>query len=245
MGTTTPLIDYASPGRTRVARPPRPPVVRTVLLGLLLFPLIVVLAYPIAWLLPFGWQTVAVTEVPTGRTRPDGFPAVVYIWGHGRSRGPSTRMTRGNIRYPYYAGGPRLWMNVDLYEMTCRPTTAERGESPVAVPLTDETLRAELVKGGFDPASGDVSGLTASIMSEVQKLAAGQLPAFDAAGRGNRPPAYRISWMDGTRLPNGLWFPWYTPWCVPIWLLAWALLARWLLRRHRRRLAAFRGRSPS
>jgi hypothetical protein len=243
--TTADVLDYASPGRTRAARPPRPPVVPIVLLGLVLFPLVVVLAYPIAWLLPFGWRTIAEIEVPTSRTRPDGFPADVYVWGDGPGGGPSTRMTRGNIRYPYDAGGPWLWMNVDLREMTFRPTTRDRGEGPFEVPLTHETLRAELVKGGFDTGSGEVSGLTASIMFEVQKLAAGQLPTFDAAGRSKRPAAYRISWMEGTRLRYGLWFPWYMPWCIPAWLLSWVLLAKWLLRRHRRRLAAFHERSLS
>lgn len=224
------MLHYAA-AHTRIARPPRRPVARIIILGLLLFPMIVLLGYPIAWLLPFRWQTLAVTEVPTSRTRPDGFPAVVYIWTHGPGAGPSTRMTRGNVRYPYYAGGPRLWMNIDLRDMTCSPTERER------LPLTHETVRAELQKGGFG--SGEVSGLTMSIMAEVQKLAAGQLPAFEAAGRGNRPPAHRISWMEGTHLSNGFWLPWYTPWCVPIWLLAWVLLARWFLRRHRRRLEHF------
>ena len=234
--TTSEVLSYAAPG-SALARAPRPPVVRIALLGLLLFPLIVAVIYPIAWLLPVGTKTLAVTEVPTGRTRPDGFPAVVRISTHGHGTGASTRMTRGGIDYPYDAGGPQFWMIVDLRDMTCWPSGACGGRG-VPLPLTHETIRASLERGGFDVASGEVAGLTSSIMAEVQKHAAGQLPAFDAAAGGaNRPPSYHISWMEGTRWPHPLvWWPWYTPWCVPLWLLAWVLVARWLLRRHRRRL---------
>ena len=235
---TADVLDYAAPGR-KVARPPRPPVVRIVVFGLVLFPLIVALFHPIAWLLPVGTKTLAVVDVPTSRVRPDGFPAVVHISTGGPGTGVTTRMTGGAINYPYYPGGPQFWMTIDLRDMTCWPLT-EVGQSRVPRPLTQETVRTALEKGGFDSASGEVSRLTTSIMAEVQKLAAGQLPAFDAAGVGNKPPAYHISWMEGTRWPRGLvWWPWYTPWCIPVWLLTWFLLARWLLRRHRRRLLAF------
>jgi hypothetical protein len=120
-------------------------------------------------------------------------------------------------------------------------------QSSRSVPLTHATVRAALERRGFDAASGEAVGLASAIIAEVQKFAAGQLPAFDASdGPENGPGAYRISYMEGFTWPRyAVWWPWYTPWCVPIWLVAWALLSRWLLRRHRRRLAAFHERSPS
>jgi hypothetical protein len=42
--------------------------------------------------------------------------------------------------------------------------------------------------------------------------------------------------------PHGghlIWLPWYTAWCLPIWLIAWALAAQPLVRRYRRKVARF------
>ena len=231
------VLDYAAPGHARIARPPRPPVVRIIILGLLLFPLLVLAFYPIARLLPFGWWTVAVTQVPTNRKTVYGQTAAFHIGAHGAGRGALVPMAWGRISY---TGTTRFWMTMDLRDMSCRHITSIGGAND-PLPLTSDTLRRELEKSGFDATSGEAAGLAAAIMAEVQKLAAGQLPQFDATrGGAMGSPAYRLSYMDGEQWPRYLvWWPWYTPGCIALWLVASVLLERWLLRCHRRRLEHF------
>lgn len=233
------VLDYAAPGHTRIARPPRPPVVRIVVFGLLLFPLLLLAFYPIARLLPVGWWTVAVTQVPTNRKTAYGQTAAFHVGAHGAGRGASVPMASGTISY---TGELRFWMTTDLRDLTCRPISGIGGAN-APFPLTSNTLRRELEKSGFDATSGEAADLATAIMAEVQKLPAGQLPQFDATrGGATAPPAYRLSYMVGERWPRYLvWWPWYTPWCIPLWLAAWVLAARWLLVRHRRKLGSGAG----
>jgi hypothetical protein len=231
------VLSYAVPGQTR-PRPPRPPVVRIVVVGLLLFPLTVLAAYPIAHSLPIGWTTVVVVQLPTDPKRHGGL-AAIHIGAHGGGRGPSVDMTSGMLSYvgdfSNSAGVQPGYITVDLRDMTYVSTRVNFGNRR---PLTQEAMQAELRVAGVVTGSGDTPELASAVVSGFQKLAIGDLPKFDAShGPSTRPPSYRIAYMEGTRWPRGLvWWPWYAPWCVPVWLLAWVLLTRWLLRRHRRRL---------
>jgi hypothetical protein len=237
---TADVLDYASPGRTRVAGPPRPPVQRIVLFGLLLFPLVVLLAYPIAWLLPAGWWTEVITEVPTGLWDMNRQPVPMSFLADGPGRGDSVPMTWVTVQFDR-----RLLMNVDLRQMTYWPVR-EVGARNNLFPLTREGVMVELRRTRVALTPDQASGLADTIMAELQDLAAGRLPPPGKTDTSRILMPYRMSQMDGSRWPRGMiWWPWYTPWCVPIWLVAWVLLGKWLLRRHRRRLAAFHERSPS
>jgi hypothetical protein len=208
-------------------------VVRIVVFGLLLFPLIVVLAYPIAWLLPVGCWTEVITEVPTGLRDTGRQPVSMSFLANGPGRGGSVPMTWVTVQFD-----GRFLMNVDLGEMTYWPVR-ETGAPNNIFPLTREGVMAEL-RARFALTSDDASPLADTVMAELQNLAAGRLPPPANTNTSTISMPYRMSHMEGVRWPRGMiWWPWYTPWCVPLWLLAWLLLARWLLRRHRRRLAAF------
>jgi len=243
MPPTAEVLDYAAPGRA-AARPPRPPVVRIVVLGLVLFPLIVVAVYPVARSVQVGWLTVAVTDVPAGKVDESGRPIEFRIVANGTGRGASVPMTRVFVHYG------RQYPFVIVADPRGMTREAGRGvdDPRGGVPLTSESLRAQLEANWFDPAPGEAARLADAIEAEVLNLAAGRLPASEVSpDAGPRPPGgYRYSYMLGTYWPRGMiWWPWYTGWCIPVWLLAWVLLGRWLLGRHRRRLARLDVRSAS
>jgi hypothetical protein len=236
--TSAKVIGYASPGRTRVARPPRPPVVWIVLFGLLLFPLTVVLAYPIAWLLPVGCWTIAETKLTTTWTDEFGSPITLFFRGDGPGRGRSVPMVRATV------GSGGFVLNVNLEEKVYYPV-ADVDKPQNTKPLTLDAVEAELRLARLDQQPGESAQLAADIMAELSNFRAGRLPPSEKTFK-LQPPPYHAYVMAGTNWPpDTIWWPWYTPWCVPIWLIAWVLLAKWLLRRHRRRLAAFHERSPS
>src|SRR5689334_21744429 len=110
------VLDYASPGRTRAARPPRPPVVPIVLFGLILFPLIIFVFYPVANALPFGWTTWVVFHLPVDDGKP-GVRPEVEGWASGRGQGASVKMTTAGAGLWTEAGEP-FAITVDLTRMT-------------------------------------------------------------------------------------------------------------------------------
>jgi hypothetical protein len=233
----TEVLDYAAPSRA-IPRPPRPPVVRIVVFGLLLFPLTVNLVYPVAYLLPFGWTTWVIVQIPTSGGGPN-VESPVEVEASGPGSGPSVPMTLARTWW-WTRADDRFGITVDLNRMTY--LIEPRLSRPA--PFTAAAVQKELEQHQVNPGEAEV--VAAAVVAKLQDLALGRLPEDAGLGTGSRPRAHRWTSMQRAAWPPFLraW-PWYTPWCVPVWLVTWVLLAKWLLRRHRRRLAAFNDRSPS
>jgi hypothetical protein len=233
------VLGYAAPRQPSIARPPRPPFVRIILFGLLLFPLTVLVGYPVASALPYGWLANAQVGVPTTRPGQYGGSAAFHIIASGTGRGRSMKMTSA---YVVYSGAERPGqMDVDLRAMSYRLGLYGYEHLPPR-PLTHAAILDYISRGGFDPASAEASHIASQIFSELRMLAT----APGSADNTRQPSGgVRSLWhsMDGQSFIDFgefgylIWLPWYTPWCVPLWLLAWVAMGKWLLRRHRRRLA--------
>jgi hypothetical protein len=234
--TSTEVLSYAAP-ETRVARPPRPPVVRISVFGLLLFPLVLLVSYPVVSVLPWGWDAQAYVKV-TGQVPGEIGRAAFHVQARGTGRGRSTRFTHVFVVSSGAKRGSVAQLDADLKAMTYMLAYTR----PMR-PITHEALVQYISQAGFATDSDEASAVAAALLDELRKLSRGELPP-DVTGEPylGQVPAVRYS-MSGTQhydlgeLGYLIWLPWYTPWCIPLWLLAWVLPARWLLRRHHRRLA--------
>ena len=203
-------------------------MVRTVLLGALLFPVVVLAAYPVARFMQRGWVTV-VSEVTTTRGREWRTPPSIYVTAGGEGRGASVRMTWAHV---YLTGGGNFTLNVDLRRMVYR--RAGGGGPNAETPLTREALAADLEQAGFGGGSAEAA---AAVEKELVDFAAGRLPASDLSVDAAPISGYRRSYMVGTYRPRRwVWWPWFTLWCVPAWLVAWFVGCRLILRWHRARV---------
>jgi hypothetical protein len=232
------VLEYGTAGATRGPRPPGPPVLRLLAIGLVLLPLTVALGYPVACLLPWGWEAQAIVDVTTTLPGKYGPTANFHIVAGGTGRGSRARMTWAAIRF----GGlqrPRP-MHVDLVSMRYG-----RDYGPWKHPLTRDAVRDYVLEAGFGPGSGEASSVTDTLTGELRKLAEGRLPP-DMTGRPYPWPVPSMSRsMTGTHLINIgefgylLWWPWYGPYCLPFWAAAWWWAGRPLIRRYRFNLAEY------
>jgi hypothetical protein len=232
-------LDYKTPGGTRTSFAPRPPVIRISLAAVVLLPLTFGAVYPIARLLPFRWDATAYAEVQTTRRGQYGGTAGFHITAQGRGRGSGTRLTSAYVGYSGME--PIAQMNIDLATMRYR--LGSYGYQHVGSrPLTQAAVR-DYISGGFDPATSEGQAVADAILSELQKLSSGVLPP-DLTGQpyAGQVPAIRYA-MAGTHLVDLgelgwlIWLPWYSPFCLPVWLLASIFACRAMLRRYDRRVA--------
>ena len=74
-----------------------------------------------------------------------------------------------------------------------------------------------------------------ALIAELENLALGQLPPASTLS-----VTYTMAgWNLSENRNSWLWLPWYTPYCVPLWLIAWLWIGRWFLRRHRQQMLAW------
>jgi hypothetical protein len=241
-GPSPPVLDYGMGRAAPRVRPPRPPILRVAVAGLLLFPLVVAAAYPLARLLPWGWEAGAFVEVPTRHPGRYGSTASFHIQTHGTGRGNAIRLDGGYIVY----GGMEKpgSLDFDLRAMTYR--LGLYGYEHLGTrPLTRDSVLDYISRAGFAPDSVEGGAVADAILAELRKLRDGQLPP-DVSGQpyAGQVPCVR-SVMTGESFINLggfghlLWLPWYTPWCLPAWLGAWWLASLPFVRRYRRKLAEF------
>jgi len=246
-GSLTPqpptVLSYRRPG-TRQVRRPFPPIFSLAAIGVALFFATVLIGYPIARQSGHGWEAGAFVEVPTGRLNEYNRPAVFHIAAHGTGRGDKAVMDGAYVLYTGIARPGQ--MNIDLRAMTYR-MNLYRNEQPhiPATPLSRAAVLSFIEAADFDPASAEGAALADRLLDELRRLSDGRLPpdVTDQPYAGQTPALRRV--MSGTHLVNLgefghlLWIPWYTPLCIPVWLLAWWAAGRPLIRRYRRRRSAF------
>lgn len=226
------VLEYARPGRSHVATENRPPVVRIIVWGLLLLPLILLLAYPVALLLPFGWETHTVTKIPVNRPGQYGGNAAFHVVAFGTGRGTWTQMNRGYINY---SGHEYFLVLFDLRSMTYDHTISKR--EAFDQPIEVESVKEHLVTAGFDPITASESA--DAIVTDLRTLAASELEAGSPPISAGRRTTEVYHSLKGTAAINLgmfghlLWWPWYTVYCLPLWICGWLLLGRWLMRRYR------------
>ncbi|QOV92228.1 hypothetical protein [Humisphaera borealis] len=223
------VLDYQGSKTAPARRRPAPPILSIAAIGLCLFIALALIGYPIAASLPMGWDTAAGVEVPTSQTNKYNKPAVFYIGAYGRGRGEWTVM---ESVYVNFTGETSGFLTVELQENTYK-RNFYRNEGPPGLPLSRPAVLDFVANAGFDPTSAEAAAISDQILIELQSLAAGKLP-----------PASRHV-MSGTgfiRLGpySLLWLPWYTPFCVPVWILCWWAAGRVLMRRYRRKTQHFK-----
>ena len=226
---TAELLSYAAPGAAP-SRAPRPPVVRIVVLGLLLCPVILGIGYGVASLIPWGWDSYCIVIIARPLWPED---AMFYVVAKGTGGRHSTRFTSVYVAYTGQPDPGRL--DVDLAAMMVRPAHAPGG----AVPLKRSTIDNYISRAGFEPGTDYGKLLSGAIAGELEKLARGELPPDVTDRPSSQDVLNHVRYeMRGIGVGPGysVWLPWFTPYCIVSWLIAWLLLARWLLRRHRRYL---------
>ena len=233
-GPSVPIVEYRRPGATLAKGPSPRRILATVVVGALLLPVTLLIAYPVARLLPFGWEAVALVEVPTDRPGKYGGTAAFHITARGTGRGAGTRLESGYIVY----SGRDEHFSIPAVDVQ-RMRFAHDYYLPVDRPLDRTEMLKKLSDGGFDPSSAEAMLLADQITAEVRKLRDGQLPT-DRTGE-PYPLAtpcvyYQMAgtyWIDLGEYGALIWLPWYAPFCVPVWLLASVLAGRRMLRRTR------------
>ena len=124
-------------------------------------------------------------------------------------------------------------MSVDFERMTCR----EYPDVPYTA-VTPETILDFVTQVQPPPAAPGPAAVADTLLGEVRKLNAGQLPTAPTANFGYHTfdsVSYEMSgWRAGAWLFSngrpGLWTPWYAPYCVPPWIFAWWRLRNRLVR---------------
>jgi hypothetical protein len=100
-------------------------------------------------------------------------------------------------------------------------------------------MRNFISQGAPGPAAPGPAAAADAILDEFHKLAAGELPTGTTAHWWldyEVPSVWRevSSWQVGAghfrHFRRGFWVPWYTPYCVPLWLAAWWWYSRRVLR---------------
>jgi hypothetical protein len=239
-------LDYAAPVRARTRRSWARPTLVT-FAGLLLFPLVVLAAYPVAALVPWGWKVYVMAAVPHWQA---GRPPFEII-ARGRGYGPFARITFAAITRRS-DDGPESWrssMTVNLEAMTFR----DWSDVPYA-PLTREAMLDFVSQGQPPPVPAGPTTVADALLDEIRRLFAGQLPTAPMADLGYRKFPSVTRGMSGRGVWTGrytslvrthLWAPWYTPFCVPPWIVACWLLSRRLLRRPGPTPGHFQSASPA
>ena len=233
--SAAPVLEYGTGRRNPGVRRPRPPVLGVATVGVLLFPLVLALAYPIARRFPDGWQVVTSVEVASPKWDEYGRPVRFEVSSMGTGLGDRARLRRCEVNFRAYRTG--LQLDVDLSDMSYHCSSPVR-DSRGAGPLTREALLDCLADAEFDPGSAEGGRVADALLYEINELRAGRL-------RPNDPNIFVKRWMRGYRLislgysGHLLWLPWYTPWCVPVWLVASVYAARPAVRRYRREVAGF------
>jgi hypothetical protein len=233
----TPILSYGRPGIEQVRRPPGPPVLRVLMTGLVLLIAVLLIAYPIARLLPYGWHVVTGVPVPTMRMNKYNRPAVFYIGTYGTGRWTGTSMKSAYVTYTgeSQAGA----MHVELPAMSYRLNLYRNEQAHVpGHSLSRDAVLDYVEKAGFDRASTEAGTIADRLLSELQGLAAGRV-APDASRYGMAG----VNAIDLGEFGHLLWIPWYTPFCLPFWILAWWAAGRQLVRRYHRRLLALNTQS--
>jgi hypothetical protein len=138
------------------------------MIGILLLTLVVALAYPIARMLPYGWEAQVSAEVPTGRPGKYGPRASFYISAHGVGRGPRAHISRASVHY----GGVDVpgSLEVDLDRMTYRLGLYGYGHLGER-PLNRNAMLDYLSRGGFARDSAEAGAVADQILGELQSFA--------------------------------------------------------------------------
>lgn len=213
------VLDYARPGGSRW---PRPPVWQVAFSGLLLLPLILLLAYPVALTVPFGWDALAIVSVDALRLHQyGGGNSSFEISAVGSGRGANARVYNAVVVYTGSEPVDDMW--VDLRTMQYHHAFAQQPR-----PLTSHRVLVLLLNAGFNATEAEI--IADSLTDELKKLAAGEMPP-EASWDSYPPPTPSSQYvMSGTYLP--FWWPWYTIYCLPLWIVGWVLLGRWFMRRY-------------
>lgn len=242
-GTAPIRLDYATPGLPRSPRPARRPIVPIIVVGLLELPLIILAGYPLAFVLPFGWGAYALVEVDTHRSKQQsGGTDIFGISGFGTGRGQSTRLESADVWFDGDVG--RGLFEVNLRDMTYLPMGGPKQVQ--SRPLTREVVLDYVAQSGFDPSTDGARGFADGILRELKRFAQGQLPPEVPQGMLRMHMPCTLYFMKGYTFGESdeanIWLPWYTPYCLPVWMAAWGLSGRWLLRRWKRSYQAGTGR---
>jgi hypothetical protein len=224
-------LDYAPADRNASPRS----VWRFVLiscLGLALYSAVVAAMYPLAALVPWGWRVSADVAVPHWKAGKPPFEVHAF----GRGYGPFVRFEQGGITRRS-DDGPEDWrssMGVN-YE---RLTYQESPDEPHA-PLTRESMLDFVSQGQEPPVDPGAAAVADRLIEELRRLGAGKLPREPKANYGYHTFDSVYYEMSAWRLGSGrfyfdqrgAWVPWYAPWCVPVWLVAWWRVRRRALHR--------------
>ena len=127
------VLEYFSGAVARQSRPPRVPEAAIALACLLLFPLVLLLAYPVAWLLPWGWDarvTVTVTD-PSGGTN-------ISLIAEGTGRGQRIVLD---------------WVHLGVWDINLHTMGIGYNKSRWSRPLTRQWMLDWLQGEGIDPSS--------------------------------------------------------------------------------------------
>jgi hypothetical protein len=229
------VLDYGTGRRDPRTRRPRPPILSVVVIGILLFPLVLALAYPLARRFPRGWNVTYCVQMPSRKWDEYGQLALLELWAHGTGLGDRARFATCEVQFRAYR--TLFGLTVDLRDMSAR-VSLPGTQSYAAAPLTREVLLDWLTRADFDPGSSETAQSADALLYELNELRAGRLRPNDP----NVFVQYRV--RGHSLIPLGysghlLWLPWYTIWCLPPWLAAWTFAARPTVRRYRRKLTEF------
>jgi hypothetical protein len=199
--------------------PPTPPIAAMLAAALLLFPITIGAAYPIAALSSLPWRGEAqyVIATPSGE---------VMFWAAVGGRGSNRKVEGNEVVFPGTPVQRRFHLN--LNDMTLRP---HRG---AAVPATRAGVLGLL---GVGAESADAATLAAadSIVGELQSLHDNRWPEdrfrYEMTG-------YYVITPDDDGGPF-FWLPSYAPACVPVWMFLSFVVGRWVFRRYRGLVASF------
>lgn len=234
-----PVVEYRRPGATLPKGPSPRRILTTVVVGVLLFPVTLLVAYPVGRLLPFGWEASAYVEVPTDRPGTYGGKAAFHITARGTGRGAGTRLESAFIVY----SGRDEHFSIPVVDVQ-RMRFAHDYYLPVIRPFDRTEMLRKLDEGGFDPSSAEAGLLADRIVAEVRKLSVGELPvdrtgeAYPLATPCVRYGMAGTEWIDLGEYGYLIWLPWYAPFCLPPWLLASVFVGRRMLRRRSDNAAA-------
>ncbi len=237
------FLAYRSGGRPRG---PRKPVLEIAGIGLALIVCLMLIGGAVAVLFGSAWRAQYVVDI--GSTRPGKYLSTAHfqLVAQGVGRDGGTRMWRGYVICD--AMEEPGCIGFDFANMTCE-INSYQGQKLGRLPLTRGAMLSYVLRAGYAPGDVEAGAVADALWDEVQWLKDGPRGPRAGSALAVRPGAFeyrptedrflmiRLAPMTGAETRMGL--PWYTPWVLPVWLLAWWQSARVLLRRYRRRLRAF------
>jgi hypothetical protein len=233
MADKSPVLSYRH-RHARIARPPSdlPALLVIVLVSLALLPLMLWALYPIAKRLSIG------QDVQVNLPVPGGDPHLrLSLWSDG-DFGAQPRFDCGLVRVQHES----LWadIDIDVATLTCQLVIDE-------VPSPARALDGQAMHDFYIAAAPRI-GYTPT-RQQSQTDADAVIAAIRGFSPDRLPPDHTHDWRDqvpGVRYEVAghhitivdeidlyVWLPWYTVYCLPIWLAISAVFGCWFLRLYR------------